>query len=219
MKKYRVALIGSNGKMGTICLDEISNHKNLEIVAKVNKNDDLDAVLSKTKPDLAIEFTSSKSVYTNVKIILKHKIKTIIGSSGLLPDQIDEIYDICKLNHIGVLLIPNFSLGMALIAKISYDFSKYYKDVFIFEYHHTKKVDTISGTARYCSKILNTSNIRSVRSDNFVAKHQITIAGEGERIILDHETFDRQSFKKGLSITLEKIFDLDHLIVGLENIL
>ena len=219
MKKYRVALIGSNGKMGKICLEEINNHKNLEIVAKINRDDDLDKVLSETNPDLAIEFTSSKSVYNNVKIILKHKIKTIVGTSGLLSNQIDEISNICKLDKIGTLIIPNFSLGMALITKISYDFSKYYKDTFIVEYHHTKKVDSISGTATHCSKILNTTNILSIRSDNFVAKHQINIAGDGERIILDHETFDRQSFKKGLGITLEKVFDLDHLIVGLENIL
>ena len=219
MSKYKIAVIGSNGKMGKICLEELNNHKNFEIVATVNRNDNLDQILFDTKPEIAVDLTSSESVYTNTKTILKHKIKAVIGSSGLLATQIAEISDICKTNKIGALIIPNFSIGMALITKISAEFSKYYNDTYIFEYHHAKKIDKVSGTANHCSQILNTTNIYSIRSNNFVAKHQIIIAGEGERILLDHETYDRQSFKRGISISFMKVIELNNLVVGLENIL
>jgi 4-hydroxy-tetrahydrodipicolinate reductase len=217
----KIAIIGANGKMGQLASQVIDTMPNCQIVSKIIRQDNLDEVLKTTKPDVAIELTSHESVFSNANTIIANKVSPIIGSSGLKSPDIEKLSLLCQQNNIGGIIAPNFSLGIALISKISKDLKQYYDEFSIIEFHHAAKKDKPSGTARYTSQLLDTNeqNICSIRSNGFVAKQQLYVSSPGERIIIDHENFDRNSFSKGISLCVNKVLELDKLVVGMENIL
>lgn len=220
-KIIKVAIVGANGKMGQLANAVVDAMPNCVIAAKINRNDDLDAVLKVTKPDIAIELTSHEHVFNNSRIIITNNISPIIGSSGLLASDIEALSSLCNKHEVGGIIAPNFSLGMALINKLSKDLKQYYDEFSVLEFHHAAKKDKPSGTARYTSQILgiNEQDIASVRSNTFVAKQQLYVSAVGERILIDHESFDRKSFSKGIELCVNKAQHLKSLILGLENIL
>ncbi len=220
-KIIKIAIIGSNGKMGQLANQVVESMPNCSIVARISRHDDLNAVLKSAKPDVAIELTSHESVFANAHIIISHKVYPIIGSSGLKPADIETLSLLCANNKIGGIIAPNFSLGMALISKMAKNLKQYYDEFSIVEFHHAAKKDKPSGTARYTSQLLglDEKDICSIRSDGFVAKQQLYVSSPGERILIDHENFDRSSFSKGISLCVNKVLSLDNLVVGLENIL
>lgn len=221
MKNIKLALIGPNGKMGNLTKNVLSTMPNCSLVAEISRSDNLDLILKSTKPDIAIEFTSHESVFYNAQTIIANNVYPIIGSSGLSVPQIDELTILCKEKMIGGLVIPNFSLGMAFICKLVNDLKQHYDEFSLIEFHHTQKKDKPSGTGKYIANILGIEDqeILSIRSKGFVAKQQIYISSDSERIILDQESFDRNSFSKGISLSINKVMSLNNLVVGLENII
>ncbi len=221
MNRIKIAIIGCNGKMGQLANKVINSMTNCSIVAYIGKNDDLDTILKSTKPDIAIELTSYESVYANAETIINNKVSPIIGSSGLKSSDTQALSLLCNNNKIGGIIAPNFSLGMALISKFTKDLKKYYNDFSIIEFHHAAKKDKPSGTARHTSELLDVDeqNICSIRSNGFIAKQQLYVTAPGERILIDHESFDRDSYSKGISLCINKVMNLNNLVVGLENIL
>lgn len=219
--QVKIALIGANGKMGTIAKSIIESISNYSLVACITRQDNLDSVLKSTRPDIAIELTNPESVFSNSATIIKNKVYPVIGTSGLTAADIVKLTDLCKENNMGGIIAPNFSLGMALINKLTKELKQYYYGFSIIEFHHAAKKDKPSGTARYTSQLLGIEehNICSVRSDGFIAKQQLYVTGSGERIIIDHESFDRKSFAKGMEVCINKVMSFNHLVVGLENIL
>lgn len=216
----RVAIIGANGKMGKIVQQSIEALNEYTIVAKVNRNDNLDEILKSTKPHIAIDVTSYESVAQNTWTIVKNGVHPIIGTSGLGQREINELYQFCKEKKLGAFIVPNFSLAFALINKISREFAQYYSDFSIVEFHHAQKKDKPSGTAKHTANIVgvNENEIVSVRSNGFLAKQQLYINSESERIVIDHESFSRNSFVKGIQLCIEKVLVSHGLVVGLENI-
>lgn len=220
-EKLKIAIIGANGKMGKLASTVIESMDNCIIVARVNRLDNLNEILKTTKPDIAIELTTHQSVLNNSRIIINNQVFPIIGASGLKQSDIQELAALCISNNVGGLVAPNFSLGMALICKFTKELRKYYDDFSIIEYHHAQKKDKPSGTARYTAELLGLAEekVASIRSDGFVAKQQLYTFGAGERILIDHESFDRNSFAKGIVLGINKVMQLKHLVTGLENII
>ena len=213
-------VIGANGKMGRIAIESIKTMNNFSVVSEIKREHDLDAALKEIQPDIALELTDHKNVKKNSWTIIKNNVRPIIGASGLSKDEIKEIEDYCNKNKLGGIVAPNFSLGIALITKIIKEIPLYFSDISVVEYHHSEKKDKPSGTARHTAELckIDESAIASVRSNGFLAKQQIFISGTGERIIIDHESFNRSSFTKGIQLSCEKVLDFKTLKIGLENI-
>jgi 4-hydroxy-tetrahydrodipicolinate reductase len=221
MNILKVAIIGANGKMGSLVSNLISKLEQYKIVATIGRMDSLGSILQDTKPDIAIELTSNLSVFDNTKTIIQNNVRPIIGSSGLTQNEIKHLSVECDNKSLGGLIIPNFSLGIACVNKMSNTLKEHFSDFSIVEYHHRAKKDKPSGTAKHLANILtlDESEIASVRSDDFLAKLQLYVASQYERIIIDHESFDRKSFEPGIILSLKKIMELNKLVIGLENIL
>lgn len=217
----KIAVIGYQGKMGDLTCKLLENEDGYEVVAKIGRNDDLDQILKKTKPDIALDFTSHLSVFTNIQIIIENGVRPLIGSSGLSLDQIQVLQKKCAQKELGGLIIPNFSLGIAVLNKMAMILENNFDEFSVIEYHHSAKKDKPSGTARHMANLLNIpeDEIASVRGDGFVAKLQVYANTPYERLILDHESFDRKSFVPGIMLSLNQIMQLNHMVVGLENIL
>lgn len=199
-------------------------------------------------PDLAadiwIDFTTPKAVYDNVKFALEHHISPVVGTTGMSDEQEAELIKISQKEKVGGLIAPNFGMSAVLLMKFAKEAAKYFPDAEIIEMHHADKKDAPSGTALSTAKLIDQvrepheSNpdeteslagvrggdyhgikIHSVRLPGYIAHEQVLFGGAGESLTIRQDSFDRQSFMSGVKVALEKVGDLDHLVVGLEKIL
>lgn len=218
---YKIVIIGANGKMGKLAEETINQMVNFSIVAKITRGNNLSEVLKSFKPDIAIDLTSYTCVRENALTIIKNGVRPVIGTSGLLENEIEELQVCCQEQQLGGLFIPNFSVGMACINKLLRELKPYFSDFSIVEFHHAQKQDKPSGTARYTANMLgiDEKHIASIRTNGFLAKQQVYINSENERIIIDQESFSRNSFMQGIQLSITKVLQLNQFIVGLENIL
>ncbi len=217
----KIAIVGANGKMGKHAEAVINAMPGFSIVAKIHRGDNLDESLKTTKPDIAIELTSNLHVYANASTIIRNGVHPIIGASGLTTDEINTLTKQCEAMHLGGLIIPNFSIGIALIANFAKNLTHFFDDISLVEFHHAQKKDKPSGTTKYIAAIVKTDEqqIASIRSNGFLAKHQLYINSKQERIMIDHESFGRNSFDLGIELSIKKIMQLDTMVIGLENLI
>ncbi len=199
-------------------------------------------------PDLAadiwIDFTTPKAVYDNVKFALEHHISPVVGTTGMSDEQEAELIKISQKEKVGGLIAPNFGMSAVLLMKFAKEAVKYFPDAEIIEMHHADKKDAPSGTALATAKMIaknrpehetapdeveTLENVRggdyqgikihSVRLPGYIAHEQVLFGGPGEALTIRQDSFDRESFMGGVKVALEKVDQLDELVVGLENIL
>ncbi|WP_249905433.1 4-hydroxy-tetrahydrodipicolinate reductase [Lactobacillus amylovorus] len=199
-------------------------------------------------PDLAadiwIDFTTPKAVYDNVKFALEHHISPVVGTTGMSDEQEVELIKISQKEKVGGLIAPNFGMSAVLLMKFAKEAAKYFPDAEIIEMHHADKKDAPSGTALATAKMIaqnrpehetapdeveTLENVRggdyqgikihSVRLPGYIAHEQVLFGGPGEALTIRQDSFDRESFMGGVKVALEKVDQLDELVVGLENIL
>ena len=199
-------------------------------------------------PDLAadiwIDFTTPKAVYDNVKFALEHHISPVVGTTGMSDEQEAELIKISQKEKVGGLIAPNFGMSAVLLMKFAKEAAKYFPDAEIIEMHHAGKKDAPSGTALATAKMIaenrpehetapdeveTLENVRggdyqgikihSVRLPGYIAHEQVLFGGPGEALTIRQYSFDRESFMGGVKVALEKVDQLDELVVGLENIL
>ena len=199
-------------------------------------------------PDLAadiwIDFTTPKAVYDNVKFALEHHISPVVGTTGMSDEQEAELIKISQKEKVGGLIAPNFGMSAVLLMKFAKEAAKYFPDAEIIEMHHADKKDAPSGTALATAKMIaenrpehetapdeveTLENVRggdyqgikihSVRLPGYIGNEQVLFGGPGEALTIRQDSFDRESFMGGVKVALEKVDQLDELVVGLENIL
>lgn len=199
-------------------------------------------------PDLAadiwIDFTTPKAVYDNIKFALEHHISPVVGTTGMSDEQEAELIKISQKEKVGGLIAPNFGMSAVLLMKFAKEAAKYFPDAEIIEMHHADKKDAPSGTALATAKMIaknrpehetapdeveTLENVRggdyqgikihSVRLPGYIAHEQVLFGGPGEALTIRQDSFDRESFMGGVKVALEKVDQLDELVVGLENIL
>lgn len=202
------------------------------------------ADIDPTVADIWLDFTIPSAVYENVKYALNNGLIPVVGTTGLTDEQEAELIELSKQKHLGGLIAPNFGMSAVLLMKFAKEAAKYFPDVEVIEMHHADKKDAPSGTALSTAKLIDQvrepheSNpdeietltgvrggdyhgikIHSVRLPGYIAHEQVLFGGAGEALTIRQDSFDRQSFMSGVKVALEKVHDLDQLVVGLEKIL
>ena len=148
----KVAVCGSNGKMGReVCL-AVNENSNMELTACIDLFGDntfktIEEAKNSTNFDVLVDFTQPKSIYENAKYCLNNGIKIVIGTTGLSDEQIEELKNLSIKNSTGCLIAPNFSTGAVLMMMFAAQAAKYFDNAEIIELHHNQKKDAPSGTA------------------------------------------------------------------------
>ncbi len=198
-----------------------------------------------TDADVWIDFTLPSAVYQNTKFAIQHHICPVIGTSGLSDDHAKELQQLAKKEKVGGIIAPNFGLSAILLMKFAKMTAKYFPDAEIIEMHHGDKADAPSGTALNTAKLIDQvrprhqqgakhpvetlKNVRggdyhgirihSVRLPGYIAHEQVLFGGPGEALTIRQDSFNRDSFIRGVKIAVKKVSSLDHLVVGMENVL
>ena len=147
----KVAVCGSNGKMGTEVVRAVNNDNELELVAKIDITDGEYSTIEEASKvcdiDVLVDFTQPKSIYANAQYCLSNGINIVIGTTGLSDDEILNLKKLSEENKVSCLIAPNFSTGAVLMMMFAKQAAKYFDNAEIIELHHNQKKDAPSGTA------------------------------------------------------------------------
>jgi 4-hydroxy-tetrahydrodipicolinate reductase len=221
----KIALIGY-GKMGreieTIALD-----KGHEIVHKFDSANPATVELLK-QADVAIEFSRPENAVKHLHLCLEAGIPVVCGTTGWYAEY-DFIAESFHKQGGSLFTATNFSIGVNItfylnkkLAAIMNKYQSYAAG--IEEIHHTKKLDSPSGTAitlaegilhennRFDHWALSESNrqntavtlpIHAVRRDDVPGTHTVTWDSEIDRIDITHTAHSRKGFASGAVLAAE----------------
>jgi len=236
----RVGVIGAAGRMGSEVCHAVESDPELELVAKVDIDDSLDQ-LTDANTEVAVDFTSPKSVKDNVLFCLDKGIHAVVGTTGLSDSELSEIES--GTGKANAFVAPNFALGAVLMMAFAKQAAPHFATAEIIERHHERKVDAPSGTALRTADMMNSARdeewadlaesgddqsrgldkegirVHSVRSVGSVAHQEVVFGGPGETLTIRHDSLDRASFMPGVLLAVRKVAERPGLTVGLENLL
>ena len=163
MKKIKLSITGSSGRMGRHIINSAKKIKNFKIVSITEKKE-LSKKIAGLKPqinsekafknaNIIIDFTVPKSTLEILKIANKLKKKVVIGTTGFSKREENQIRKYSK--KIPILKAGNMSLGVNLLMYLTEIASRSLNNNFqskVFEIHHKRKKDHPSGTALMLGK-------------------------------------------------------------------
>lgn len=239
-----VLINGANGKMGQQTSKALSESNQFKIVGQTGRNDDLAKEIKTSNANVVVDFTTAAVAYQNAKIIIEAGARPVIGTTGFMSEQIQELSQLCQQKKLGAIIAPNFSIGAVLMMQYSREIAKHFPHVEIIELHHDQKADAPSGTAiktaemiaevrtNVAAKVIEKElipgarggkkhnvHIHSIRLPGLVAHQEVIFGGVGETLTLRHDTISREAFMPGVLLACKKVLELDHLVYGLEHIL
>lgn len=240
----RVIINGANGKMGVEACDTIDKHPEFELVARLNRHDNLAKAIIDTRAHIVIDLTRADCVFENSLTIIEQGAHPIIGTSGLISAQIKELTALCEEKQLGGIIAPNFSIGAVLMMLFAAKAAEYLPEVEIIETHHQQKLDAPSGTALKTAEMIAAArknpknklalhelvlgarggshqdiNIHSLRLPGVVACQEVVFGSQGETLSIKHNSIDRNCFMPGVILACQKVMTLNTLVYGLEHVL
>jgi len=194
--------------------------RDIEIIAQVDKGDDLPAAIPGA--DVVIDFSDHAATAGITGLCARHKKAIVIGTTGHAKNEHAEILKFKA--KIPMVWTSNFSTGVNtlfwLTRKAAEILGADY-DLEIIEMHHRMKKDAPSGTAKTLAEILAAARkqsldkvarhgrlgigerapgeigIHSLRGGDVVGDHTVVFANNGERLELTHKASSREAFANG----------------------
>ena len=193
-----------------------------------------------------VDFTHPSVVYEHTRAAIAYGVHPVIGTTGLSPEQLNELQVFSSKASVGGAVIPNFSVGMVLLQQAAAAAARFYDHAELTELHHNRKADAPSGTciktAELMEELGKTFNptevdeheslegsrggqrdsglrLHSLRLPGLVAHQEVMFGAPGETYTLRHDTIDRSAYMPGVLLTVRKVRSLDSLVYGLERLI
>jgi 4-hydroxy-tetrahydrodipicolinate reductase len=217
----KIIITGAKGRMGQALVSCAKNFRDLEVVAAIDRDDDLKTVISKT--DAVIDFSSHDATPGIVELCAKNKKAVVIGTTGHSDVEQSAIRKL--QTKIPMVWASNFSTGVNTLFWLTHKAAEILGadfDLEIIEMHHRLKKDAPSGTAKSLAEILaevrkqqlekvarhgrvgivgertnSEIGIHSIRGGDVVGDHTVIFANAGERLELTHKASSRDTFANG----------------------
>jgi 4-hydroxy-tetrahydrodipicolinate reductase len=242
----RVHVHGALGRMGSTCVEAVSQAVDMSLCGSTDQGDDLARALAEERPDVVVEFTVPSAVGQNVRTMLEAGVPVVAGTTGLAPETARELGLLAESKGVGFLLAPNFAIGVILMQRFAREAVRHLPDVEILELHHDRKVDAPSGTAIHTAELIREAAeaginanrpqedelvpgargasvggipIHSVRLPGLLAHQAVMFGGLGQVLTIRHDTSDRRAFMPGVLLGIRSIRNHVGLIDSLERLL
>jgi 4-hydroxy-tetrahydrodipicolinate reductase len=216
----RLIITGAKGRMGQALVSCAKNFRDLEVVASIDRGDDLPAAIAQC--DALIDFSSHTSTADIAGLCARHKKAIVIGTTGHSKNEHAEILKFKA--KIPIVWTANFSTGVNTLFWLTRKAAEILGtdfDLEIVEMHHRMKKDAPSGTAKTLAEILAEARkqqlekvarhgrlgigerapgeigIHSIRGGDVVGDHTVIFANSGERLELTHKASSRDTFANG----------------------
>jgi 4-hydroxy-tetrahydrodipicolinate reductase len=157
--------------------------------------------------DVAIDFSTSDSVMTNVPVLARRGINLVVGTTGWSGHE-PSLRQVVADAGIGLVAAPNFSTGVVLFQAMVANAAKAFAaqdefGAFLHEAHHAAKLDAPSGTALLLQRAMVEAgfgrpiDVSSTRAGFIPGTHTVGFDGPAETITLSHAARDRTAFARG----------------------
>lgn len=240
----RVGVIGAAGRMGAAACDAVDGDRDLELVARIGREDPLSTLVDQ-RAAVAVELTTPESVKPNALFCVEQGIHCVVGATGLTDEDLDELRRAASSSGSNVFVAPNFALGAVLMMDFAARAARHFDNAEIVERHHEKKLDAPSGTAARTARLIADARrgqplrdgaasesgdpsrggdvagvrVHSLRLPGSIAHQEVIFGAPGETLTIRHDSLDRSSFMPGLLLAIKKVGSLDGVVVGLEKLL
>src|SRR5260221_1179693 len=217
----KITITGAKGRMGQALLACTPQHRELEVVGRIDQGDALHSVIGKT--DVVVDFSSHQATGDIVRLCVAYGKPMVIGTTGHSDATRAQIST--EAAKIPIVLASNFSTGVNTLFWLTRKAAEILGpgfDLEIVEMHHRQKKDAPSGTAKSLAEILaevrklqldkaarhgregivgertaNEIGIHSIRGGDVVGDHTVIFANNGERVELTHKASSRDTFANG----------------------
>lgn len=192
-----------------------------ELIIQDSKS--LEAESEAKKFTVAIDFTSPAAALQNTRILAKHGVNVVVGTTGFNNIQLFEIQKMTEQAKIGLVYAPNISVGINLLLSLVKTIARMipHYDVDITESCHHMKQDAPSGTALRIAEAIHSAKgehrspklrhdrkgtflrengeigMHSIRAGGIVGVHQVLFAGESDEIVITHRAYSRTVYADG----------------------
>lgn len=211
MSESKVVIQGFNGKMGKLVAKKIEEAPDFKIIGYMEKDENGEVVCSVHEDafgcDVIIDFSLPEALTVLLSNALQWGTPLVIGTTGYSEEQKSEIHKASR--EIPIFMASNFSLGANILMKTAAMVAKAYKElgveveIEIKEWHHTRKKDAPSGTAKSIKEaILSAAEaadipIESIREGDIVGNHLVRIKAGQESLEFLHSVKERAAFAEG----------------------
>jgi len=201
----KIAILG-NGRMGKR-ISELAIEKGYTIV--YNSSSEKPATsLNISTADVAIDFSTPTTAFENISHAINSGIPVVSGTTGWLKN-LKEIQNLCLKKQGAFLYASNFSLGMNIFFELNKKLAQLMKkqkyESNLHEIHHTKKLDSPSGTAKTLGEQMDTileksTPITAERIGDITGTHIIKYSSTVDEIEIKHTAKNRDGFAIGALI-------------------
>jgi 4-hydroxy-tetrahydrodipicolinate reductase len=240
----RIIVNGAHGKMGAMACATLKEHPDFILVGELGRKDDLRNAIKEQDAQVVVDLTRADCVYQNTVAILESGAHPVVGTTGLLSNDIQALKELSEKKSLGGIIVPNFSISAILMMRFAAMASHYFPEVEIIEMHHQQKQDAPSGTALKTAQMIaaarkNIKNklhikelipgacggkyeeipIHSVRLPGILARQQVIFGSMGETLTITDDAIDRNCYMPGLVLACQQVTQLKSLYYGLEHVL
>lgn len=241
----KVGVIGAAGNMGSLACEWVRAADDLELVAEITKHGSIDDLFG---AEVAIDYTQPDVVMDHVQWCVQRGVHVVAGTSGFDQARLDLIAGwLGDDPTVGVLVVPNFSVGAVLMMRFAAQAAHHFESVEIVELHHPEKLDAPSGTAIRTAQLIAAARaeiesppipdatahdelgsrggvvagvaVHSVRVRGLVAHQEVVLGNEGETLTIRHDMPDRAAARPGLLASVRYVGGHPGLTVGLDAVL
>lgn len=200
--------------------------------------------LKKQRLAVLVDFTTPLVVMQNIETALQCGVRPVVGTTGITQVDLARVSQQVEKTGLSAMIAPNFALGAVLMMKFAATAARFFSQVEIIELHHDKKIDAPSGTALKTAEMIALErrvepplneellklpgargamqekvHIHSVRLNGLIAHQEVIFGGQGQTLLIRHDSYDRSSFMPGVILAIKNIVKLKGLVYGLENLL
>ncbi|GAA2919574.1 4-hydroxy-tetrahydrodipicolinate reductase [Microbacterium keratanolyticum] len=237
----RVALVGATGKLGTIIRAVIDELDGFEVAEVLTSQSDLSSI---DGCDLVVDASTPAVSMMVIRAAAERGINVLVGTSGWSAERIAQVRSTVDAAGIGVVFIPNFSLGSVIGSALAALAAPFFDSIEIVEAHQHTKIDSPSGTAVRTAELVAAARdaqgpvnaphvdqrargqqiasvpIHSLRRPGVIAKQDVILSGAGESLTITHDTVQpAAAYAPGIRLALPFARDARGVVVGLENII
>jgi 4-hydroxy-tetrahydrodipicolinate reductase len=249
----RVGVLGAAGRMGRQVCDAVAAADDLELAAAIDPDHAGTEVagvevgasletLSTERAAVAVDFTLPTSVMANARWCLSHGVHAVIGTTGITPEDLEELRGLASASGTNCVVSANFALGAALLVRFAAEAARFFDAAEIIELHHDGKVDAPSGTAIATARAIGAVRqgersasgpsaavargaeidgvqVHAVRLPGLVAHEEVLFGGPGQVLTIRHDAMDRAAFMPGVLLAVRGVADRPGLTIGLDALL
>ncbi len=208
----RIALFGSEGRMGKLIAEEVTGNPGYEVIQAFDSGDELTL---DPRVEVVIDF-SLPQAFSALNTLVKGKDVAIVSGTTGLGETERQMLESWSRNH-AVFYSSNMSVGVHVLGMLMKTATRMLGESFdreLIEFHHGRKKDSPSGTAL---SLLNnwdgeqvygrlgdtgerkagTVGVHAVRGGDVAGEHHLHFLGDGERLTLSHLATNRRVFVMG----------------------